>query len=66
MGWGHSQNAGLDLAIALSQAPYFENAPIIGLYPIHTIHKSILNPMPGFRASMKVLQSLPNTERKLV
>jgi hypothetical protein len=33
MGEGHSQNAGLDLAIALSYAPYFENTPTLGLYP---------------------------------
>jgi hypothetical protein len=57
MGGRHSQKGRQNLAITLSQAPYFENAPIIGLYPPHTLHKSILSPMPGFRASMKILQS---------
>jgi hypothetical protein len=31
-GWGHSQNAGLDLAIAFSLALNLGNGPILGLY----------------------------------
>jgi hypothetical protein len=33
MGGGHSQNVRLDSAITLCYAPYFENAPTLGLYP---------------------------------
>jgi hypothetical protein len=32
-GQGHSQNAGLDSAMASSLAPYYENDPTLGLYP---------------------------------
>jgi len=35
MGAGHSQTGGPDLTIASSYAPYFENAPTLGLYPTH-------------------------------
>jgi hypothetical protein len=30
---GHSQNVGLDSAMASSLAPYYENDPTLGLYP---------------------------------
>jgi hypothetical protein len=39
MGGGHSQNMGLDLTLALSEAPYFENAPILGF----TLHYILTN-----------------------
>jgi len=33
MDGGYSKNVGLDSAIPSSQAPYFENAPILGALP---------------------------------
>jgi hypothetical protein len=35
MGEGHSQNVGAGLSYCLVQAPYFDDAPTLGLYPTH-------------------------------
>jgi hypothetical protein len=41
MGGGHPRNVGLDSAIILSEAPYLENAPTLGLYHILTCVRSM-------------------------
>jgi hypothetical protein len=67
MGLGTFSKCRVRLGYRLVPGPLFWEWPHHRALPYtYTIHKSILNPMPGFRSSMKVLQSLSNTQSKLV